>query len=128
MPTHSALVAIPTAVAFLMLASPIAPAQDLVAPREGGIYGGVKHQPMEPATSAKTKEQGVGYGGTGAAAPSAGATIEGIPDMAIGGPPALDVTKDLQSTAPRTELPMTPHTAPSLQKSVRARATSEPPQ
>jgi hypothetical protein len=44
---------------------------------------------------------GVGYAGTGAAAPDTiGASVVGIPDMAIGGPPALDVRKDLPSTAP----------------------------
>ena len=45
----------------------------------------------------------VGYGGARTAAPdTTGAGVVGIPDMAIGGPPALDVTKDLPSTAPET--------------------------
>jgi hypothetical protein len=56
---------------------------------------------------------GVQYGGTGAAAPDTiGASVVGIPDMAIGGPPALDVTKDLPSTAPETAPQKTPRTTP----------------
>ena len=56
----------------------------------------------------------VGYGGTGSAAPdTTGAGVVGIPDMAIGGPPALDVTKDLPSTAPETAPQTTPRTTPS---------------
>jgi hypothetical protein len=56
----------------------------------------------------------VGYGGAGTAAPdTSGAGVVGIPDMAIGGPPALDVTKDLPSTAPETAPQKTPHRTPS---------------
>jgi|SRR5262249_35453629 hypothetical protein len=70
---------------------------------------------------------GVGYGGTGAAAlDRAGANVVGIPDMAIGGPPALDVTKDLPSTAPRTAPQMTPDTTPSLKRSVRGTGKRAP--
>jgi len=56
----------------------------------------------------------VGYGGTGIATrDTVGESIVGIPDMAIGGPAALDVTRDLPSTAPQKVPQMTPHTAPS---------------
>jgi hypothetical protein len=56
---------------------------------------------------------GVGYGGTGAAAPdTVGARVVDIPDMAIGGPPALDVRKDLPSTGPGTAPQETPGATP----------------
>jgi len=56
---------------------------------------------------------GAGYGGTGAAAPdTVGASVVDIPDMAIGGPPALDVRKDLPSTGPGTAPQKTPDTMP----------------
>lgn len=64
---------------------------------------------------------GVRYGGTATAAPDTkGGNVVGIPDMAIGGPPALDVTKDLQSTAPGTAPQKTPPMTP--------RSPSVPPQ
>ena len=56
---------------------------------------------------------GVRYGGTGAAAPDTiGGNVVGIPGMAIGGPPALDVRKDLPSTAPETAPQKTPRSVP----------------
>ena len=48
------------------------------------------------------------------------ANVENIPDMAIGGPPALDVTKDLPATAPTT----TPQRMPGMKPFPR----SMPPQ
>lgn len=57
---------------------------------------------------------GVAYGGTGPAAPDrVGASVVDIPDMGIGGPPALDVTKDLPSMAPGTAPQKTPRMTPS---------------
>lgn len=56
---------------------------------------------------------GVGYEGTGTAATDkVGASVVDIPDMGIGGPPALDVTKDLPSTAPGNAPQKTPRMAP----------------
>ena len=40
------------------------------------------------------------------------ANVENIPDLGIGGPPALDVTKDLQFTDPGTAPPNPPDTMP----------------
>ena len=41
------------------------------------------------------------------------AKVENIPDLGIGGPPALDVTKDLQFTDPGTAPQKTPRMTPS---------------
>jgi hypothetical protein len=57
---------------------------------------------------------GVGYGGTGTATQDrVGAGVVNIPDMANGGPPALDVTSDLPSTAPAPTPQKTPRATPS---------------
>jgi hypothetical protein len=40
------------------------------------------------------------------------ANVENIPDLGIGGPPALDVTKDLQFTDPGTASQKTPRMTP----------------
>lgn len=63
---------------------------------------------------------GAGYGGTGTGTDKVGADVMNIPDMAIGGPPALDVTKDLPATAPTT----TPQRMPGMKPFPR----SMPPQ
>ena len=55
---------------------------------------------------------GVGYGSTGTGRDTVGADVVNIPDMAIGGPPALDVTKDLPATAPTTAPQRTPGMKP----------------
>ena len=56
---------------------------------------------------------GAGYGGTGTGTDKVGADVMNIPDMAIGGPPALDVTKDLQFTDPGTAPEKAPRMTPS---------------
>jgi hypothetical protein len=65
---------------------------------------------------------GVGYGGTGTGTgpDTVGADVVNIPDMAIGGPPALDVTKDLPATAPTT--------APQRMPGMKPSSRSMPPQ
>ena len=65
------------------------------------------------AAGASAGGGGVGYGSTGTGRDTVGADVVNIPDMAIGGPPALDVTKDLPATAPTTAPQRTPGMKPS---------------
>ena len=57
---------------------------------------------------------GGGYTDTGTTSSDrVGESVMDIPDMAIGGPPPLDVTKDLQSTGPQTAPLKAPRKTPS---------------
>ena len=105
MTTGSTLVATTIVMAFLM--TPTARAQDdnLVAPREGGIYDFKKHQPTESSLTEK-QAGGAGNKGTAARDPLAG---NEIPDMAIGGPSYTPYTP------PRTQ--KTPSKTSSARKS-----------